>query len=99
MRKATLLDRTCFTGALHPAVIQGSVLHEIAQEAMLHDSFDKANLEEIAHRTTADHIVRLYHAGEDEQSLFSNIQDKLDQLNSWSRTFWKTLVCVFKFLR
>ncbi|CCC09829.1 unnamed protein product [Sordaria macrospora k-hell] len=87
MRRAVLQDRVKATSDLSPALVYGTILHEIFQEALVANKWDPAFLTNVINKTLEKHLEDLYILKVSMDDAKSHVQSKMPELRSWAQLF------------
>ncbi|KAK4126993.1 Dna2-domain-containing protein [Parathielavia appendiculata] len=87
MRRAVLQDRVKATSQATEALVYGTVLHEVFQEAMMENNWDLGFLEAVISRTLRKHLEDLYVIKVSLEDAQSRVLSKMPELRSWARAF------------
>lgn len=87
MRRAVLQDRVKATSDLSPALVYGTILHEIFQEALVANKWDPAFLTNVINKTLEKHLEDLYILRVSMDDAKSHVQSKMPELRSWAQIF------------
>ncbi|KAK3953683.1 DNA replication factor Dna2-domain-containing protein [Pseudoneurospora amorphoporcata] len=87
MRRAVLQDRVKATSDLSPALVYGTILHEIFQEALVANKWDPAFLAKVINKTLEKHLEDLYILKVSMDDAKSHVQSKMPELRSWAQLF------------
>ncbi|EGO54066.1 hypothetical protein NEUTE1DRAFT_131702 [Neurospora tetrasperma FGSC 2508] len=87
MRRAVLQDRVKATSDLSPALVYGTILHEIFQEALVANKWDPAFLTNVINKTLEKHLEDLYILKVGMDDAKSHVQSKMPELRSWAQLF------------
>ncbi|KAK6443340.1 DNA replication endonuclease-helicase Dna2 [Oleoguttula sp. CCFEE 5521] len=88
IRKAVLQDRIKATGETSKAMVYGSILHEIFQQALSANRWDDASLTDLVQKTLLAHIEGLWELGMQDLTLaFEDVKAKMGELSAWAKVF------------
>ncbi|AEO64259.1 uncharacterized protein THITE_131345 [Thermothielavioides terrestris NRRL 8126] len=87
MRRAVLQDRVKATGEATPALVYGTILHEVFQEAMMANKWDLGFLGSVIDKTLRKHLEDLYVIKVSLEDAHSHLLSKMPELASWARAF------------
>lgn len=88
IRKAVLQDRIKATGETSKAMVYGSILHEIFQQALSANHWDEHFLAGLVERTLNAHVEGLWELGMRDTNLAAEeIKAKMGELAAWAGVF------------
>lgn len=87
MRRAVLQDRVKATSEASPPLIYGTILHEIFQEALLANKWDRPFLTKAIERITAKHVEDLYTIKVNIAIAREHLESKMAELTHWAQAF------------
>lgn len=87
MRRAVLQDRVKATSEPSAPLIYGTMLHEIFQDALLANTWDRFELTKIIDRITAKHVEDLYTIKVGIPAAKEHLQSKMAELSHWAQAF------------
>ncbi|KXX75824.1 DNA replication ATP-dependent helicase/nuclease DNA2 [Madurella mycetomatis] len=87
MRRAVLQDRVKATSEATPALVYGTILHEIFQEALMANNWDLGFLGSVINRTLQKHLEDLYVIKVSLADARSHVMSKMPELKSWAQAF------------
>lgn len=87
MRRAVLQDRVKATSEASEAMVYGTMLHEVFQEALLANRWDLKYLSQVIERVSQKHVEDLYTIKIEMAAAQEKLQSKMTELSSWARTF------------
>ncbi|KFA53128.1 hypothetical protein S40293_03132 [Stachybotrys chartarum IBT 40293] len=87
MRRAVLQDRVKATSEASEAMVYGTMLHEVFQEALLANRWDLKYLSQVIKRVSQKHVEDLYTIKVEMAAAQEKLQSKMTELSSWARTF------------
>lgn len=87
MRRAVLQDRVKATSEATPALVYGTILHEIFQDALMANNWDLGYLGSVMDRTLQKHLEDLYVIRVSLDDARSHVMSKMPELRSWADTF------------
>ena len=87
MRRAVLQDRVKATSDSSPALVYGTLLHEIFQEALMANSWDSRFLGEAIDRTINKHLEDLYTIKVQIHDAREHLASKMKELQFWAQEF------------
>ena len=87
MRRAVLQDRVKATSEASPALVYGTILHEIFQEAMMANKWDLGFLGSAIGRALQKHLEDLYVIKVSLEEARKHLLSKMPELRSWAETF------------
>lgn len=86
-RRAVLQDRVKATSDPSAPLVYGTMLHEIFQEALLANTFDRLSLSKIIDRITEKHVEDLYTIKVGIPIAKEYLQSKMLELSHWAKAF------------
>lgn len=86
-RRAVLQDRVKATSEPTAPLIYGTMLHEIFQDALLANTWDRFSLTKIIERITAKHVEDLYTIKVGIPAAKEHLQSKMAELSHWAKAF------------
>ncbi|KAK1832468.1 hypothetical protein QBC39DRAFT_404871 [Podospora conica] len=86
-RRAVLQDRVKATGEASSAMIYGTILHEIFQEALVANNWDPKYLGSVVATTLEKHLEDLYIIKVSMDDARSHILSKMPEVRSWAQAF------------
>ena len=86
-RRAVLQDRVKATSEANKSLVYGTILHELFQTAMLHNSWDTQFLHQLLEEITKRHMEDLYTINITLPDALEHLQSKLGELQSWAELF------------
>lgn len=88
IRKAVLQDRIKATGETSKAMVYGSILHEIFQQALSNNRWDTPFLAQLVERTVQAHVEGLWELGmRDTAMAIEEVTAKMGELGAWAKVF------------
>ncbi|GAB1315955.1 DNA replication endonuclease-helicase Dna2 [Madurella fahalii] len=87
MRRAVLQDRVKATSEATPALVYGTILHEIFQEALMANNWDLGFLGCVINKTLQKHLEDLYVIKVSLEDARSHVMSKMPELKSWAQAF------------
>lgn len=87
MRRAVLQDRVKATSEAAPPLVYGTILHEIFQEALMANNWDRAFLSKVIERTTEKHLEDLYTIKVSLAIAREHLESKMAEVTHWASTF------------
>jgi DNA replication ATP-dependent helicase Dna2 len=87
MRRAVLQDRVKATGEATPALVYGTILHEIFQDALMANNWDLGFLGSVINKTLKKHLEDLYIIKVSLEDARAHVASKMPELKSWAETF------------
>jgi DNA replication ATP-dependent helicase Dna2 len=87
MRRAVLQDRVKATSEATPALVYGTILHEVFQEALMANKWDLSFLGSVIDKTLQKHLEDLYVIKVSLDDARSHLLSKMTELRSWAQTF------------
>lgn len=97
MRRAVLQDRVKATSLPTPPLIYGTILHEIFQEALLVNQWDKAYLAGVIDRIMEKHVEDLYTIKVGLATAREHLLSKMTELSYWAAAFVSSMPKVSRF--
>ncbi|KAF7950665.1 uncharacterized protein EAE97_002217 [Botrytis byssoidea] len=86
-RRAVLQDRVKATGEASPAMLYGTILHEIFQAAMLVNRWDRMFLGELIDKLAQRHLEDLYVIKVEIPQAVEYLHSKMGELQAWAELF------------
>ncbi|EDO04399.1 hypothetical protein SS1G_06882 [Sclerotinia sclerotiorum 1980 UF-70] len=86
-RRAVLQDRVKATGEASPAMLYGTILHEIFQAAMLANRWDTRFLGELIDKLAQRHLEDLYVIKVEIPQAVEYLHSKMGELQAWAELF------------
>ena len=86
-RRAVLQDRVKATGEASPAMLYGTILHEIFQAAMLVNRWDRMVLGELMDKLAQRHLEDLYVIKVEIPQAVEYLHSKMGELQAWAELF------------
>jgi DNA replication ATP-dependent helicase Dna2 len=86
-RRAVLQDRVKATGEASPAMVYGTILHEIFQEALVANNWDPKFLGSVVATTLEKHLEDLYIIKVSMDDARSHILSKMPEVRGWAQAF------------
>lgn len=86
-RRAVLQDRVKATGEASSAMVYGTILHEIFQEALVANNWDPKFLGSVVATTLEKHLEDLYIIKVSMDDARSHILSKMPEVRSWAQAF------------
>ncbi|KAI9644540.1 DNA replication endonuclease-helicase Dna2 [Ciborinia camelliae] len=86
-RRAVLQDRVKATGEASPAMLYGTILHEIFQAAMLANRWDTTFLGELIDKLSQRHLEDLYVIKVEIPQAVEYLHSKMGELQAWAELF------------
>lgn len=100
IRRAVLQDRVKATSDASPPTVYGTMLHEIFQEALKANTWDKDALTAIIELVVSKHIEDIYQINLSVAHVTDHLLSKMPELQSWAEVFIQaspkvcaTLIC------
>ena len=87
MRRAVLQDRVKATSEASAPLVYGTILHEIFQEALLANKWDRPFLTKVIERTTDKHVEDLYAIKVSMALAREHLESKMAELTHWASAF------------
>ena len=87
MRRAVLQDRVKATNDSSAPLVYGTLLHEIFQEALTANTWDRASMCKIVDRVTDRHIEDLYTIKVGRNVAIEHLQSKIPEIGLWAAAF------------
>ncbi|KAJ4293893.1 DNA replication endonuclease-helicase Dna2 [Collariella sp. IMI 366227] len=87
LRRAVLQDRVKTTSEATPALVYGTVLHEVFQEAMMANNWDLGFLGIVISKTLQKHLEDLYIIKVSMDDAKAHVLSKMPELQSWAQAF------------
>ena len=87
MRRAVLQDRVKATSEASPPLVYGTLLHEIFQEALLENKWDRAFLSKVIVKITDRHVEDLYTIKVSMALAREHLETKMAELSYWATAF------------
>jgi len=87
MRRAVLQDRVKATSDASPALVYGTLLHEIFQEALMANRWDSGFLGNVMDRTMSTHIENLYTIKVSMSDAREHLWPKMKEMQYWADLF------------
>jgi len=87
MRRAVLQDRVKATSDSSPALVYGTVLHEIFQEALMANDWSEQFLGTVINRILEKHLEDLYVIKVSLQDARAHVLSKMPEVRSWANAF------------
>lgn len=87
MRRAVLQDRVKATSAASPPLVYGTILHEIFQEALLANKWDRPFLTKTIEQITEKHVEDLYTIKVSMPLAREHLESKMAEVASWASAF------------
>lgn len=90
MRQAVLQDRVRATSDASPPLVYGTILHEIFQEALMANKWDRPFLTKVIERITEKHLEDLYTIKVSMALAREHLESKMAELTHWASSFIST---------
>lgn len=87
MRRAVLQDRVKATGEATPALVYGTILHEVFQAALLANNWELDFLGSVISKTIQKHVEDLYVIKVSMEDARAHLLSKMPELRSWAQAF------------
>lgn len=87
MRRAVLQDRVKATSTLSEALIYGTILHEIFQEALTANKWDPGFLGSVIDKVVQKHVQDLYVIDVTIKAAREHLVPKMAEMRSWAQAF------------
>lgn len=87
MRRAVLQDRVKATSEASPPLVYGTLLHEIFQEALLVNKWDRPFLTSVIESITERHVEDLYTIKVSMALAREHLESKMAELSYWATAF------------
>lgn len=87
MRRAVLQDRVKATGEASQAMVYGTILHEIFQEALMANNWEPKFLGQIVTKTLEKHLEDLYVIKVSFDDARSHVLSKTPEIRAWAEKF------------
>ncbi|KAL2021260.1 hypothetical protein VTK56DRAFT_7339 [Thermocarpiscus australiensis] len=87
MRRAVLQDRVKATSEATPALVYGTILHEVFQQALMANNWDLGFLGSVISKTLQAHLEDLYVIKVGLDDARSHVLSKMPELRSWAQSF------------
>ncbi|KAK3945578.1 hypothetical protein QBC46DRAFT_430115 [Diplogelasinospora grovesii] len=87
MRRAVLQDRVKATSEASPALVYGTIIHEIFQEALMANNWDMDFLASLIAKILQKHIEDLYVIKVSMDDARQHVLSKMPELRSWAQAF------------
>ncbi|KAK4190796.1 hypothetical protein QBC35DRAFT_55206 [Podospora australis] len=87
MRRAVLQDRVKATSEATPALVYGTILHEVFQAALMVNNWELAYLASIIDKTLAKHIEDINVIKVSPDDARTHLLSKMPELRSWAQAF------------
>lgn len=87
MRRAVLQDRVKATSEASPPLVYGTILHEIFQEALLANKWDRPFLTQVIEKITNRHVEDLYTIKVSMALAREHLESKMAELSYWALAF------------
>jgi DNA replication ATP-dependent helicase Dna2 len=87
MRRAVLQDRVKATNDSSPALIYGTILHEVFQEAMKANCWDDEYLNILIEDTAVRHMEDLYITKLEVHQAVDYLKSKMNEVQAWAAVF------------
>lgn len=87
MRRAVLQDRVKATSEASPPLVYGTILHEIFQEALMANRWDRPYLSKVIGTITSKHVEDLYTIKVSMALAREHLESKMAELTHWASAF------------
>ncbi|KAK5661983.1 hypothetical protein OQA88_10094 [Cercophora sp. LCS_1] len=87
MRRAVLQDRVKATGEASQAMVYGTILHEIFQEALMVNNWEPEFLGQVVTKTLKKHLEDLYVIKVSFDDARSHVLSKTPEIRAWAQRF------------
>ncbi|KAI6784248.1 DNA replication ATP-dependent helicase/nuclease-like protein [Emericellopsis cladophorae] len=87
MRRAVLQDRVKATSEASPPLVYGTMLHEIFQDALLANQWDRLFLYKVIQQTCEKHVEDLYTINVSIEVAREHLNSKMDEVTQWASAF------------
>ncbi|KAK4229464.1 hypothetical protein QBC38DRAFT_412457 [Podospora fimiseda] len=87
MRRAVLQDRVKATGESTPALVYGTILHEVFQTALLANNWEFALLQSVIDKILKKHVEDLYVIKVGVDDARQHLMSKMGELRTWAQAF------------
>ncbi|KAK3994607.1 hypothetical protein QBC44DRAFT_391344 [Cladorrhinum sp. PSN332] len=87
MRRAVLQDRVKATGESTPALVYGTILHEVFQTALLANNWELGFLQSVIDKILTKHVEDLYVIKVSVEDARQHLTSKMGELGTWARAF------------